>query len=120
MRRAAERPRWSRVAARELQTFVHRHERWVAEGCYADLVERLFPHTDELIFLDRPVDVCQRHPRSRPWEPHTYPTKAAQDETLEMFLARIADDPSREGVLGRRAHEELFRAFDGRKRRVTR
>ena len=108
------------VAARELQAFVRRHERWVAEGCYADLVELLLPHADELIFLDRPVDVCQKHARRRPWEPHKYPTKAAQDENLEMLLDWIAAYPDRAGLLGRGAHEALFHAFDGNKRRITR
>ena len=36
-----------------------------------------------------------------------------------MLLEWIAAYPDRDGVLGRRAHEALFDAFAGNKRRVT-
>lgn len=107
------------VSAKWLADFTGRHERWVAEGCYADLVELLLPHADELIHLDPPIDVCQRNARSRPWEPHKYRSKELQDANLEMLLAWIANYPDREGALGRRAHVALFDAFTGRKRRIT-
>lgn len=108
------------AATEQLEAFTRRHPRWIAEGCYADLIERLVPFAGELIFLDLPVDACQRHARARPWEPHKYPSKEAQDANLEMLLTWIAEYPRREGVLGRAAHEAVYEAFVGEKRRVTR
>ena len=107
------------VAEQELARFTRAHARWVIEGCYADLVELLAADATELLFLDLPVSVCQHHARQRPWEPHKYPTKAAQDANLAMLLDFIAGYPEREGVLGRRAHEELFERFAGTKRRLV-
>ncbi len=96
------------------------HDRWVVEGCYADLVALLCPDADELVFLDVPVAVCQDHARARPWEPHKYASKEEQDANLPMLLDWIATYPTREGPLGRPAHEALFDAFAGEGRRVTR
>ncbi len=106
-------------ASQQLDAFAREHRDWVIEGCYADLVELLLDRATELIFLDRSVATCQAHARARPFEPHKYPSKAAQDANLEMLLGFIADYPRREGPLGRAAHERLFEAFEGRRRRVT-
>lgn len=95
------------------------HERWVVEGCYADLVGLLSGDADELVFLDVPVSVCQDHARARPWEPHKYASKEEQDANLPMLLDWIATYPTREGPLGRPSHEALYAAFDGDRRRVT-
>jgi hypothetical protein len=62
----------------------------------------------------------QAHARARPWEPHKYASKEAQDANLDMLLGWIADYPSREGPLGRAAHEALFEGFTGRKERRVR
>ena len=105
------------VAAKRLREFARRHASWVVEGCYADLAEVVVAEATELIFLDLPVDACQRHARSRPWEPHKYETKEAQDANLDMLLQWIADYPDRDGPLGRRAHQALFDAFTGVKQR---
>ena len=106
-------------AQRRLQSLTQA-DAWVAEGCYADLIELLLPNATEIIFLDLPVARCQAHARSRPWEPHKYPSKEAQDANLEMLLGWIAAYPDREGELGRAAHVALFDAFTGEKRRIDR
>lgn len=104
-----------------LRAFTGAHDRWVVEGCYADLVERVLDRATRLVFLDLPVEACQHHARLRPWEPHKYPTPEAQDANLPMLLEWIAAYPEREGPLGRAAHEALFVGFAGDKeRRVTR
>lgn len=108
-----------REAARSIQDFTAQHEQWVVEGCYADLVELLLPGASELIFLDLDVEKCQRNARLRPWEPHKYPSKQAQDANLDMLLGWIADYPGRQGVLGRNAHQALFDNFHGNKQRRT-
>lgn len=91
---------------------------WVAEGCYADLLELLAGEASELVFLDLPVEVCQARARARPWEPHKYPSREAQDANLSMLLEWIAAYPGREGALGRASHLALYQAFEGDKRRV--
>jgi len=95
------------------------HERWVVEGCYADLAALLADDADELLFLDVPVAVCLDHARVRPWEPHKYASKAEQDANLPMLLDWIAGYPTRDGPLGRPAHEALYEGFAGRRRRIT-
>lgn len=102
-----------------LDAFTAKEPRWVVEGCYADLLGLLASRATELVFLDLPVELCQQNARSRPFEPHKYPSKAAQDENLEMLLSWIAAYQDREGPLGRPAHVALFEGFTGRKLRHT-
>lgn len=102
-----------------IRAFIDAHERWVIEGCYADLIEFVLGEATRLVFLDPGVETCQAHARARPWEPHKYPSAAAQDANLPMLLDWIAAYPTREGPLGRLAHLALFEAFDGPKERRT-
>ena len=107
-------------AAQKLRTFTESFGEWVVEGCYADLLELLSVDATTAIFLDLPVAECQANARKRPWEPHKYASKEAQDAKLDMLLAWIAEYPDRDGVLGRKSHEALFDSFAGAKeRRVT-
>lgn len=102
-----------------LQHFLDEHESWVIEGCYADLLERVMPRATQAIFLNLPVALCQDNARRRPWEPHKYPSREAQDANLPMLLAWIADYARRDDVLSLRAHRALFEAFAGQKREIT-
>lgn len=91
------------------------HDRWVIEGCYADLLGALADDADGLVFLDPPTEVCLQRARARPWEPHKYATKAEQDANLSMLLDWIAAYAHREGPLGRADHVALYEAFGGDK-----
>ena len=102
-----------------LQHFLDEHESWVIEGCYADLLERVMPRATQAIFLNLSVAQCQDNARRRPWEPHKYPSREAQDADLPMLLAWIADYARRDDVLSLRAHRALFEAFAGQKREIT-
>ncbi len=106
-------------AQQAIDAFLEAHTAWVVEGCYADLVALIAPRAATMIFLDLSVAVCQAHARARPWEPHKYPSKEAQDENLPMLLDWIAAYPDREGPLGRAAHLGLFDAFEGEKEHRT-
>ena len=107
-------------AGRRIEQFALENESgWVIEGCYADLAQVALPLASELVFLDLPVQRCQAHARARPWEPHKYPSKEAQDANLEMLLGWIAGYPEREGPLGRAAHVALYEEFGGAKERRT-
>lgn len=96
------------------------HARWVIEGCYADLLALATPYATALIFLDLPVSVCIEHARARSWEPHKYPSQAAQDANLAMLIEWIRAYPDRDGPCGRAAHTTLFDTFAGLKHRYVR
>jgi len=98
-------------------SFTKAHKHWVIEGCYADLIALVLGHATKLVFLDPSVEICQSRARMRPWEPHKYPSKEAQDAKLPMLLDWIATYPTREGPLGRPAHVALYETFDGPKER---
>ena len=49
--------------------FIQAHENWVIEGCYTDLLELLSEKTDEIIYLNLPVELCIKNAKNRPWEP---------------------------------------------------
>ena len=102
-------------SARELNAFVQQHDGWVIEGCYADLVELALPASTEIIFLDLPVQLCMDNARRRPWEPHKYASKQAQDANLDMLLDWIAQYEERDDTFSRAAHVALFERYDGNK-----
>lgn len=101
--------------------------KWVIEGCYSDLVSvllyELLPQTSDkkitLVFMDLPAKECIENAKSRPWEPHKYKSKAAQDENLAMLIDWIDNYDKRTDSLSRQAHETLFNAYSGAKVRIT-
>jgi adenylate kinase family enzyme len=103
------------TSAAALDAFTTAHPAWVIEGCYADLIALAAERSTLLVFLDPGVDACQAHCRARPWEPHKYATKDAQDANLPMLLAWVADYETRTDEFSRRRHQEVFAAFAGAK-----
>lgn len=104
---------------RELMNFVERHAGWVVEGCYADLLELLMPLAEQMVFLDLPTEDCVSNARKRPWEPHKYASKAAQDENLQMLVAWIREYDTRTDTFSRVAHQRLYDGYGGKKTRYT-
>lgn len=96
-----------------LSSFLAAHEQWVIEGCYSELIGIAATHCSELIFLNPGLETCLEHNRRRPWEPHKYASKAAQDAQLENLLVRVADYYTRTGPWSYQAHRQLFDAFAG-------
>jgi SAM-dependent methyltransferase len=103
---------------RDIRRFAARHEAWVVEGCYADLVGLLLADATELVFLNPGVEACVRRCRARPWEPHKYPTREAQDANLAMLLDWVRSYPTRDDPCSLDAHRALYDAFGGPKREV--
>jgi len=101
----------------QIAEFLRQNPRWVIEGCYTDLLELLTTETDRLIFLDLPESECVRNARNRPWEPHKYPDKAAQDANLGMLIDWIGQYRDRDDTFSGAAHKRLFDAFSGSKAR---
>lgn len=99
-----------------LGDFLGRHDDWVVEGCYSDLVEAALPHCDELRFLNPGVDVCVAHCHARPWEPEKFPTPEAQKEMLQDLITWVRAYPTRGDECGLARHRRLFEDFHGPKR----
>ena len=96
--------------------FVEQKPSWVIEGCYADLLELVVPGCTEMIFLNPGVEACIENCRARPWEPHKYASKAAQDENLEMLIQWVREYETRDDELSLASHRRLFESFSGVKR----
>ena len=103
----------------ELREFLSEYDQWVIEGCYGSLLEEAMKTASEVLFLNPGVDACQENCRSRPWEPHKYPSKQAQDANLEMLLNWVADYETRTDEFSLSAHQELFASVEGNKRMVA-
>ena len=106
-------------SARDIAAFVDASERWVIEGCYADLLALALPRCTQLVFLNPGIEACVANARSRPWEPHKYASKQAQDENLEMLVGWIRDYETRRDEFSLAAHRALFDGFAGDRRELT-
>ena len=102
-------------SVRDVEGFTKARDVWVIEGCYADLLAAALPRCSRLVFLNPGIEACVANARSRPWEPHKYPSKAAQDANLEMLVAWIRDYQARTDVFSLSAHRALFDGFLGEK-----
>lgn len=106
-------------STREVTSFIGATDHWVIEGCYADLLEAALCRCTRLLFLNPGIDACIANARIRPWEPHKYPSKAAQDANLEMLINWIRDYDTRTDTFSLAAHRALFECFAGNKLELT-
>ena len=106
-------------SAREIAAFMHESDRWVIEGCYADLLEVALPRTTRVVFLNPGVAACIANARARPWEPHKYASKEAQDASLDMLIGWIQEYERRSDEFSLAAHRALFDGFAGDKHELT-
>ena len=95
--------------------FIQRNTGWVIEGCYADLLEVAMPCANEVIFMNLPIGACISNAKNRPWEPHKYDTKEAQDANLDMLIQWIGEYEKREDTFSMKAHVRLYDSFQGKK-----
>jgi adenylate kinase family enzyme len=100
-------------SSKSINDFLIAHNNWVIEGCYADLLEIVTSKADKVVFLNLPVPACVVNAKSRPWEPHKYKSKEAQDENLDMLIDWISQYTSRNDTFSKVAHEKLFEEFQG-------
>ena len=107
------------TSAEKIQLFAQQNEAWVIEGCYSDLLEIAAPQASEIIFMNLPVAACVENARRRPWEPHKYESKEAQDQNLEMLIGWIEQYDERDDVFSSRAHRAFYDQFPGQKRMLT-
>lgn len=95
----------------QINEFTTAHDAWIIEGCYGDLLEMLTEQANEMIYLSLDAKQCIKNAKSRPWEPHKYPTKAAQDANLDMLIGWIKDYETRADSTGKVAHDTLYNSF---------
>jgi hypothetical protein len=106
-------------SVREIRAFMNNDDDWVIEGCYADLLEATLARCTRLVFLNPGVDACVANARFRPWEPHKYASKAAQDANLETLIGWIRDYATRNDTFSLAAHRALFDGFSSEKVELT-
>ncbi len=102
-----------------IHPFLADQSRWVIEGGYADILQALQPLADELIYLDLPLQHCLDNARARPWEPHKYASRQAQDDNLPMLLEWIRHYESRQDYFSAQAHRRLFEQSALSRHRLT-
>ena len=102
-------------SARQIKAFIDLHSDWVIEGCYSDLLSLVLSDITKMIFLNPGTKVCVENCKSRPWEPHKYPTSKQQDENLDMLIKWIRNYSKRNDEFSLKAHTTLFDTFKGNK-----
>ena len=108
------------VAVADLRARIEGQSRWIAEGCYEELAERLLPRRPVLLWLDPGEDACIERCRARPWEPHKYPSREAQDRNLQMLIDWVRAHYQRDGSMSYRAHKHLYEDYRGPKMHLRR
>lgn len=98
-----------------IEQFTAKNASWVVEGCYTDLLEALADRASEIVFMNLSVAQCVANAKARPWEPHKYESREAQDANLAMLLDWIAAYESRDDVFSLAAHEKFYADFPGAK-----
>ena len=102
-----------------IQAFIQQHQTWVIEGCYSDLLALVLPYIDKMIYLNLPIATCVENAKQRPWEPHKYPSKTAQDANLPMLIDWIRAYQTRDDGFSETAHLALYQQYQGDKEMVT-
>ncbi len=96
-----------------IEIFCEQNKHWIIEGCYADLLALLKEQTGQMLFLNPGVKACIDNCHCRPWEPHKYASKQAQDANLELLINWIKDYEQRDDEFSQTAHQTLFDNFTG-------
>lgn len=102
-----------------IDAFVGVHSDWVVEGCYSDLLVAVVARCSRLVFLNPGIDACIQNCRRRPWEPHKYTSREAQDANLDMLIGWIRDYEVRQDEFSLHSHRRLFDDFVGDKVEFT-
>lgn len=102
-----------------IEQFINQHDSWVIEGCYTDLLAIAEAASSEMIFMNLSIDECISNAKKRPWEPHKYDSKAAQDANLTMLIEWISQYETREDTFSKAAHEEFYQNYTGAKQMQT-
>jgi adenylate kinase family enzyme len=108
------------LSEKELLFFINDNESWVIEGCYVDLLELVKKYSNEIIFMDLPIVHCIENAKLRPWEPHKYESKQAQDQNLNMLIDWISQYEDRNDTFSKVSHQCFYDQFIGNKKTIYR
>ena len=61
--------------------------------------------------MNVPVEQCITNAQARPWEPHKYESKEAQDANLDMRLNWIKEYTEREDTFSETAHKRFYDVY---------
>lgn len=103
------------ASKKEIVNFIQKHDSWVIEGCYTDLLEVVESYSSEIIFMNLPIDTCISNAKSRPWEPHKYESKQAQDKNMDMLINWISQYTERNDTFSMVAHQKFYDNYSGKK-----
>ena len=87
------------------------NDNWVIEGCYTDLLSFALADSTEMVFMNLSIDACVENAKHRPWEPHKYASKEAQDQNLGMLVEWITDYDRRDDTFSKKAHVGLYEGY---------
>jgi adenylate kinase family enzyme len=104
--------------AAALADFLANNSDWIIECCYGELVTAAAPHCTELIFLNPGLEACLANNIRRPWEPHKYASREAQDAMLANLQEWVAGYYERGDDWSYMARCALYNAHTGAKREV--
>ncbi|MCJ8296135.1 MAG: shikimate kinase [Colwellia sp.] len=102
-----------------IELFIQQHESWVIEGCYSDLLTIAQLASTEILFMNLCIDDCIVNAENRPWEPHKYDSKAAQDANLAMLIEWISQYELRDDTFSKSAHLDFYQNYAGMKKMLT-
>lgn len=106
-------------SARDIEAYTAANPEWIAEGCYADLLELIMPKATEIRFLNPGADACVANCRARPWEPEKYSSRKEQDTRLEFLIRWVREYETRADEYSLARHRMLFDNFNGPKREFS-
>ncbi len=98
-----------------INTFLRGHPNWIIEGCYGSLIAHTVSFASNIYFLNIGIETCVANCLARPWEPHKYPTKSAQDKNLEMLTQWVREYDTRTDEFSLHEHQLIFKNFHGQK-----
>ncbi|MFV0544224.1 MAG: AAA family ATPase [Marinicella pacifica] len=107
------------ASKKDIDQFIKTNDSWVIEGCYTDLLELAEPHSNEIIFMNLSIEMCILNAKSRPWEPHKYKSKQAQDNNLNMLIDWISQYTNRDDTFSLLAHQNFYNNYSGKKRIIS-
>jgi adenylate kinase family enzyme len=108
-------PRPPGAIRQSLEQFLSRHEQWVIEGCYGELVEAAAPQCTQLVFLNPGLAACLANNARRPWEPHKYASMEQQNAMLAALTVWVTSYYHRTDQWSYQAHRRIFDAHTGAK-----
>ena len=104
---------------KEILIFIRANTEWVIEGCYSDLLQLVLLEANEIIYMNLSTEDCIANAKRRPWEPHKYESKRAQDANLGMLIDWISQYDKRTDACSKHAHDMLYRGYGGKKTMIT-